>query len=418
MVYYYLSDDPAQTRRVLQSLKDLGITRAHALVYWWQAETLGGDYWKKDYPPNLMEKGYYRALDNFVSISHELGISPSFRLGSNREWSGLWHPADPSGSVDTYARWVPTLAERYQGKIDHYVIGDEENQRFSAKDYYQQMFLPLAKAVRKGDPTARISSCATSSSPAKEWNLELIAQGLPQYADGIACNFWHVQLDDLNELTDLMSRVRAVWPAARFYGNGMVYAQNTSPGDLQQAAIVAQCMFNLWEVGWDSAPYYLYNYSVTSDTKQNYGIANLPDASRPLEPSVAWRSFQTIAHVFDDREKVRSSSVLATARPATSVGVEDGSEIHLAPPAPKLRVFEKGDELIIYAAYPGLRSPRQGMLNITLSSTKWQDPQVISMSDYAHRDALAGHRNKAEYVIENVRISLLPSVIVLKKVPE
>lgn len=418
MVYYYLSDDPAVTRRILQSLKDLGITRAHALVYWWQAETLGGDYWKKDYSPNLIGEGCYRAIDNFVNISREMGITPSLRLGSSREWGGLWHPADPSGSIEPYAKWVTSLAQRYRGKIDHYVIGDEENQRWSAKEYFDQMFVPLAKAIRAGDPTVKISSCSTSSSPATQWNMELIKLGLPKYGDGIACNFWYVLLDDQDEMRDLQQRVRKVWPEARFYSNGMVYARNRSPQDQLQAAIVAQSMFNLFDVGWDSAPYYLYNYSITADTKENYGIAKLPDAQHPLGPSAAWRAFQTIAHVFADREKMKPSDLAITVRPSIETKVEGGTTIRIAPPAPTMRVYEKGNELFVYLAYRNLRAERDGRLQVSLSKQGWANPREISMSNYAQCSPLASHQSGSQLIIDDVRVGSLPTIIVLNRSTE
>ena len=109
VVYYCLTDDEAQTRRQLLTVRDLGATKTLALIYWWQAETLGGDYWQKDYRPNQVGEGWYKAVDNYVRISLEMGLKPCFRLGSFREWNGLWHPADASGSVEKYADWVRTL---------------------------------------------------------------------------------------------------------------------------------------------------------------------------------------------------------------------------------------------------------------------------------------------------------------------
>ena len=201
VVYYGLTNDEAQARRQLQTVRDLGCAGVHTLVYWWQAETLGGDYWKKDYSPNLIGEHYYRAIDHFVNISCELGLRPSLRLGSFREFDGKFHPMDDSGSTERYAGWVKALAKRYAGKIDYYTIGDEENREGpggfdgTPKAYMQRMLIPLASAIRAGDPQAKISICGTSAAPATQWVLDLIELGLPRYADGVACNFWHWQVD-------------------------------------------------------------------------------------------------------------------------------------------------------------------------------------------------------------------------------
>jgi hypothetical protein len=420
MVYYHLTPDEAAARRYLESLRDLGARRVHALVYWWQAETLGGDYWKNDYPPETIGEGHYAALDHFVHISRELGLAPSLRLGSNREFPGLWHPADPSGRIEPYAEWVEKLARRYAGQVDHYVIGDEENRDLAPAAYLEGMLIPLAAAIRRGDPAAGISPCATSSSPATRWTLDLIAGGLPKHADGIACNFWSTQIDDRWEIEDLMARVRAVWPEAKFYGSGMVYAVNRGPDDRVQAASVAQCMFNLWDISWDSAPYYLYAYSLTADTRENYGIAELPTAERPLQPSAAWKAYQAIARTFDDRTALKASAVRVSTRPAAVAAVEDGTTIRLGPPAPRVRVFERaavGDrtaELVIYLAVPNVRRWVSGRVDVIVETDRWAEPHQIPLDDHTARQPLASHRDGGRLVIPGVIVGTEPAIVVLR----
>jgi len=99
MVYYYLVDDAAQTRRNLETLRDLGATQVLTLVYWWQAETLGGDYWKKDYPPSHIGEAWWRSLDHFVRISRELGLRLQLLVWAARRsmGSGGLHAAGPRG---------------------------------------------------------------------------------------------------------------------------------------------------------------------------------------------------------------------------------------------------------------------------------------------------------------------------------
>ncbi len=423
MVYYYLVDDAEQTRRRLETLRDLGVTRVHTLVYWWQADTLGGDYWKKcGYYADQIGEAYVRSLDHFVRACHDLGLRPSLRLGSFREFDGLWHPMDRSGSVERYAAWVRELAGRYRGRIDHYVIGDEENQPYaasgfdgSARHYFERMLVPLAKALRAGDPTARISACATSSSPATDWVLELIALGLPQHADGVACNLWYGLVEDLWEIEEFMARVRAVWPRAKFYANGVGYVDHRGLHDAYQAGVVAQTMFTLWDIGWDSAPYYLYAFSLTADTKQNFGLASLPDKDRPGEFSDAWRAYQAIAQTFDDRDRMRPPGFEVGLRQARAIRAADGTTIRLAPPRPVCRAFIRADgELLIYLAYRSFREPRDGRWDVILPARGWGGPERIPLLDYRRREPMR-HRVEGDgLVVEDVPVGLGPTIIALR----
>ncbi len=421
MVYYYLVDDEALTRRYLETLRDLGATQVLTLVYWWQAETLGGDYWKKDYQPNQIGEGWQRSLDYYVNIARELGLRPSLRLGSFREWNGLWHPAEPTGSVERYAEWVRRLAERYRGRIDHYVIGDEENKPHaasgfdgSAKAYLEKMLIPLAAAVRAGDPSARISACGSSSSPAVTWTLELIRLGLPRYADGVACNFWYAMIENRWEIEDFIRKVRELWPACRFYANGVIYADHRGLHDERQAAVVAQCMFTLWDLGWDSAPYYLYTFSRTADTNQNFGLLELPTATRPATLSDAWHAYQTIAQTFGDRRELAAPPFAVRLRQASQLHVDDGSTIRIAPPEPFLRAWVRGDrQLLIYLVYPNLREPREGHWDVLLETDVWGCPKQIPLLNYRDRLDHRYHRESGALVLENVNVSMKPTILTL-----
>jgi len=420
VVYYGLTSDEAQARRQLQTVRDLGCTGVHTLVYWWQAETLGGDYWKKDYSPDLIGENYDRAIDHFVNISRELGMRPSLRLGSFREFDGKFHPMDDSGTPDQYAKWVTKLATRYRGKIDHYVIGDEENHDGpggfdgSANAYMQKMLVPLATAIRKGDPAARISICGTSSAPATRWVLELIDLGLPEYADGVACNFWHHQMQEPVEIEDFMKRVRAKWPAAKFYANGVGYAPNRNLHDLTQAAIVAQSMFRLFDLGWDSAPYYLYTFCTTVDTRQNYGLCSVPSATDAGSFSDAWKAYQTIAHTFYDRSTMKRLDNAARLVPMDRVQLVDGAPLSLTPPAPLFRVYESGDgRLLIYLAYPDAAFPQTGRWRIRVDR-RWHEPALIEALDYRRRTPLTSKVVESMLEIEDVTVCEMPTIIELK----
>lgn len=424
MVYYYLVDDEAQTRRQLETLRDLGATRVLTLVYWWQAETLGGDYWKKDYPPSQIGEPFMRSLDYFVRISHELGLRPALRLGSFREWNGLWHPAEPSGSVERYAEWVGRIARRYAGKIDHYVIGDEENKPHaatgfdgSARAYLEKMLIPLAKAVREGDPAAKISACGSSSSPATTWTFELIKLGLPQYADGLACNLWYVLIEDRWEIEQFLRQVREVWPQVRFYANGVVYANHRGLNDAQQAGIVAHAMFTLWDLGWESAPYYLYTFSRTADTNEDFGLLRLPTATQPAEVSDAWHAYQTIAQTFRDRRELSPVPFRIRLRQADQFRAADGSTLRIAPPEPLIKAWIRGDrQLLMYLVYPDSREPRSGRWDVVLETKDWACPQEIPLFDYRKRVDQGYDVEGDSWVVPAVPVSAMPKIITLRRV--
>lgn len=422
MVYYHLSKDEQTTRALLSSIRDMGVTRTLALVYWWQCDTLGGDFWKKDYRAEDLNEGARRALDNYIRISRELGMKPSLRLGSFREWNGLWHPADPSGSVEHYAAWVGQLAAQYKGQVDHYIIGDEENRAGpggydgSPKQYLEKMFVPLARAIRAADPDAKISTCGVSAAPDTQWLRELIQLGLPRYGDGVACNLWYGVVEDVWQIENFMRDIRAVWPEAKFYSSGVGYAINRGTHDDTQAGIVAQTMFTLWDVGWDAAPYYLYGFSVTADTKQNYGLIDITAGEGQYVRTDAWKAYQTIAQTFYNRDELKSPGFDISVAPAERLTAEDGTDIFIAPPSPVVRAYVRGDsELLIYVAYRTFREPRDGLLRITVHSNQWSDPQCIDVLDYTKRHDVKHHQEDGAIVLDEVQAGLRPAIIVLRK---
>jgi len=284
----------------------------------------------------------------------------------------LWHPADPSGSVEHYAAWVETLAARYRGQIDHYIIGDEENRAFaptgfdgSAEAYLKRMFIPLAEAIRKGDPEAKISTCGVSSAPDTKWLLELIKLGLPKYGDGVGCNLWHGVVEDTWQVTQFMAAVRKVWPQARFYSSGVGYVINRGEHDRHQAAIAAQTMFTLWDIGWDSAAYYLYRFSITADTKQNYGLIDFDGGEGKYLYTDAWKAYQTIAHTFYNREEF--------VPPAFAVNCSGSPTL--------FRTYEhrlnNGSELLIILWNEGAEAE----VEVSVGNSRYQYPVRISLFD-------------------------------------
>lgn len=424
VVYYSLTPDAAQSDRQLDELQALGCSEALSLVYWWHADTLGGDYWKKDYSPDQIGEGFWKAVDLFVDGCRARGIRPALRLGSFREFDGLFHPMDPSGAVEPYAKWVGQLVTRYRGKVDHYMLLDEENDKPCAKNnydgspeqYLSRIVIPLSTAIRAADPDAKISTCGVGAAPATDWLLRLIDLGLPRYIDGVACNFWYSMAEDRDDVVALMHAVRAKWPSARFYSNGVVYAVNRGLDDMRQAACVAQSMFTFFELGWDSAPLYLYQFSMTVDTKENYGIGRFPTATDPGQRSAAWRAYQTIAHVFNDRQRVQPSEISLELTPAATIETANHIQLRVVPPDVYQRVFvDDGKRLIVYLVYRDFRYPRSGNWNLKIESAGWGNPRLIDPLDYTSLKPLDHKAATGAIEIEDLKISTLPTIIVLER---
>jgi hypothetical protein len=280
----------------------------------------------------------------------------------------------------------------------------------------ERMYLPLAKAIRGADPKARVSACAVSSAPATDWILELIRLGLPKHGDGVAMNLWHDQFDDPTELVGAMEQIRRAWPAVRFYANGSGYAVNRKGArDAEQAAAVARVMFNLWDIGWESAPYYLYTYSITADTKENYGLVGLKPDGTP-EPSDAMNAYATIAQTFYDRAALKPPSFPVRLEQAERVAVSDGTTITVAPPAPQVRSFVRADgQLLVYLVYRDAPFGTEGLWNVVIESDEWGCPERIPLADHRQSMSLPAKRAGKQLVIPNVQVTVAPFILTLRK---
>jgi len=176
-------------------------------------------------------------------------------------------------------------------------------------------------------------------------------------------------------------------------------------------------MFTFWDIGWDSAPYYLYAFSVTADTNQNFGIISLPDKDRPAEYSDAWKAYQTIAHTFNDRLGMKPPKFDISLRQAEVVHAADGGTLRLAPPRPLCRAYVRADgELLIYLAYRDFREPRDGRWDVVLPAGDWGCPEQIPLLDYAGRVPLKHHREGNTLVIENLPVGIQPTIVTLRRV--
>lgn len=423
MVYYYLSADEDYTRWALTSLRDLGCTRAHALIYWWQHETLGNDdYWRQmGYNADHIGEVYLKKLDNFVNISHELGLRPSFRLGEKHKGE-LWHPADPSGAVEPYVDWVARVAERYRGKVDHYLLGDEMNKGHygfegKAERYINEFVIPMSKAIRAADANAKISATSVSSAPATPWQMDLLRAGLADYADGVAGNIDSRHTELRTELEAFMDLMRREWPGVKFFSNGVGYVEKFPPGqEALRAATLAQSMFTYFDLGWDSAPYYLYRHSMTADTKQDFGIISFPTADQPAVYDAAWYAFQTIAQTFYDRDKLKAPSFRIDLAPAEIVGKAKDTAYTLAPPGVMRRAYIRDDgQLLLYLTYPVVPHQQHGRWHVVLHSDQWGGPQRIPLGDYQTRLDMPHRYESDRIVIEDVTISEAPTIISLRR---
>ena len=415
--------DERQCRELLTSIRAMGATYSFASIHWWQMETLGGKYEATmGYRPGSFGAPMRAAFDNYIRISEELGLGAAVRVGTFRSTKGLFHPMDKTGDVQPYADWLRRFARRYRGKIDHYVVGDELNKSFPAWNWRGtpeeclRMFIPISRAIRDGDPGTKVSPASTSSSPATDWIMDLIKLGLPRHADGIACHFNHHRIEDLVEIKDLMRRVRAAWPKAQFYGNGFGYVDHSGLHDSRQAGIVAQCAFTLWDIGWDSFPYYTYRFSRTADTRQNFGLMQPSTGGQPARYSDAWKAYATIAHTFYNRSELISPAFNIQLRQAETLTEVDGVRFTIAPPKPVMRAFIRNDkELLIYLAYRKFREPVAGNWNVELDTGEWDRPELISLLDHRVRRRMTTERAHGKLTVKDVPAGLHPTILSFRR---
>lgn len=418
-VCFGLTSDEAYMRRYIGSLRDLGCTQALALIYWWQHEKLEGDWWKGKYPESMFGENYLKMIDLFVDLCNEMGIRPALRLGDFNRQTGLWHPADPSGDIEPYTEWVGRMVSRYRGKVDHYVIGDELKRGYAdwwkgtPEQYLRDFVIPISQVIRANDPQAKISSCGTE--PAG-WQLELIRLGLPDYADGVALNLWRRNLENLELVTQFMRDAKALWPEVKFYSNGVGYGERVGLNDRAQAARIAQTMFDLWDLGWDSAPNYVYRFSVTADTNQDFGLIGIPMDDEPLQVTDAWRAYQTIAHTYYNRDEMVDPDFEITLEPAQTLTAEDGTAVTLAPPDVLVRSYIRDDDdLLIYLVYRNTRQPAHGVWNVVIHSDQWDSPKRIPWNDHRQRIEQPTTVRDGARVVGEVPVSNLPTTLILKR---
>lgn len=207
-------------------------------------------------------------------------------------------------------------------------------------------------------------------------------------------------------------------PAARLALATLLWAAWSDAGKLAgfQAARVAQSMFTLWDVGWDNAPYYLYRFSLTADTRQDFGLVRFPSEDKPAVFSDAWYAFRTIAQTFYDRERLEQPDFAIRLEPALVLETDGGTRIGLAPPCPVLRAFVRNDrQLLIYLAYTDLRYPLQGRWDLVLDSPAWGGPQQIPLHDYRERVDMRSDYDGERLVIENVAVGVQPTIVTLRR---
>jgi hypothetical protein len=419
MVYYYMNSDPDVTRNLLTSLRDLGCTQPLALIYWWQHETRGNDQYLREmgYNPNIAGDAFLTKLDNFINIAHELGMRPSLRLGEMHKGQ-QWHPGDADADIHDYADWIHRIATRYRGKVDHYVLIDEMNKGNRgvggrADRYVNEVVIPISEAIRSADPDAGIGSTSVSSAPATPWQLEMIEHGLPRYADGVTCNIDSRHTELRSEFVDFMRQIKAVWPQAKFYSNGVGYVEQFPAGqEAIRAATLAQTMFTLWDIGYDHAPYYLYRYSMTKDTAQDFGLVAIEPDGTVSNVAPAWYAFQTIAQTFYNRDQMAEPSFNIELIQTQKLG----DKYIIAPPDVETHAYIRdGGQLLLYLTYHVVPHQRDGRFNVVLHTDDWGGPQQIPLLDYQGRVDLPHRYDDGRIILENVHISEAPTIITFRK---
>lgn len=149
------------------------------------------------------ERGQYRFefWDMLVTEAAQAGITLIPYVAYTPEWAaateeGFWKqpPSDPAD----YARVMRTLAQRYRGKISHWELWNEpDNKEYwtGSPDQFATMIIAAAKAVREVAPEAKLVLGGMSQGPGEFFENLISYHHLQQHVDILALHAypesWH-----------------------------------------------------------------------------------------------------------------------------------------------------------------------------------------------------------------------------------
>jgi len=280
-----------------------------------------------DLPPS-----YLKSVKDFVNLSFKYGIKVGVRLdalGGTKAWE--MQPDNPKNQVEEYLTWTKTIAKILKGKTAYYVLGDEmtlhkDKPGLGKKQWtpekYLDYFKKVSGAIKEVDPDAKVSMFGASSG---EWFnvLYLLEIGYAQYGDAVAINYYNYS--DVPKFFDDAANLA---PELLFLSNGVGYCSaataqprypewdpyGKSPTEEAHGKRVAKNMFAWWDLGADTAPYYitLRNWEFQGKVYPRwYGFFGFQDFvvdendNMTIRRYPAWYAFQAVAHTFYNRDQFK-----------------------------------------------------------------------------------------------------------------
>ena len=339
---------PAWQEAMLRNWAELGLNSTHLNIY-----PEGGKF--------TLSADYAQALRDFVRLSQKYGLKIGVRLDAPDE-TILWtmHPANPENRRGEYLAWIAQVVEVLKGQTAYYVLGDELTLQHAGATVplkawtpaqYLEYFKLVSGRIKSTDPSAKVSMFGASSG---EWFnvLWLLENGYAKVGDGVAVNHY-----DYTAVPRFIADRDRLAPGKLFLTSGVGYvslgtvqprypqgdAYSAQPTEAAHADAIARTMFSWWEVGADNAPYYVSLRNWVIDGKvypRWFGFFGFEDfvveADRlSVKRYPAWYAYQTIAHVFYNRNEFKAPSFkVAADQPLTKIhayehAVPGGSELLL-----------------------------------------------------------------------------------------
>lgn len=299
-------------------------------------------------------------LAGFVRLSQKYGLKIGVRLdhlGAYEAWP--MNPDNPENVIDQYLAYARQIASLLKGQTAYYVLGDELTLHEATPDLdvklwtaekYLRYFKRVSAAIKQVDPQAKVAMFAASSG---EWFniLHLLKSGYAEVGDGVAINHYSYQA-----APKFFAEAAALAPGLMFLSNGVGYVSTATAEprfpqndpyyrhgtEASQATTIAKNMFAWWDLGADTAPYYitLRNWEIRGKVYPRwfgfFGVEDyvIDDHDRlTVRRYPGWYAFQTITHTFYNRDQFRTAPFKVSADPAPSMmrayvhDVPGGSEL-------------------------------------------------------------------------------------------
>ncbi len=152
------------------------------------------------------QRGVYEWRDSWVDGSIDAAVTRGLKIYANLTSVPAW-ACRTGGPVtrncvpydrDVWKRFVSETASRYRGLVSVYGIWNEPNVgafwQGDAVEYVLEIFEPAARAIREGDPTARIASPDLSSTKSPRIDPQAFTDAITnaRVADLVDIVSWHV----------------------------------------------------------------------------------------------------------------------------------------------------------------------------------------------------------------------------------